>query len=763
MRRLRPRHPANLAADLAPDPAARQLAAGSLASGPTPGSEAASEQRQPRWTGWSAVWRSWRLPLPGRLSSLDDRAAGDRDEHQPGHGRRQGTTPLRAREAELAAYARWRTGETIKVTFGITVQAGWAEDIQLSRPAPAQGYEAGFAAAELELEHLLMHHRHGWREAALLWHVLAQPAEPIPLPWAPWDNAGLRGTVMRLALSHAVPALTLPRGVDAWRQRWRDASRWIAAAWADGAHRELELAERPGLADRLPLPVLQRQPGRQRGPSLSSRPGTWSSVLYGLATRDDAMAGALPASAQAAVDRLVRVEAADLSGHIAGVLHLTEVLAQANALPASHTQRPAWLYPTWGRWRAQAQLREALDRLLRSPATSGLVTATTAARTGNHALRSPPALSRPGDSGLEARRPRPEEFEADTAGRQGSSHRKLSSWPDPETLPDGNTDGGRPLSLEQQQPGQAQPGHEQPEEELPEVTRSDPAGGRPHTQTVSSSARRGAGPGVLGALQLVHASAEDRAAYWQLRGALAPEIAQLIARLQAVHEATDWRPPQRFQRAGRLDRHRLPGALAGREDVFVRHVQQPTEARALCLLLDCSASMAPHAEQLRLAAILVETAAAAFKTRVSAFTLGAAWERMEPETQGAPLLALGRELHPHGGTPFGPAVAAAAGWLERQPFRHKQLWVLSDGQWSARDQAESAWQAELLRDTVVWVLDEHAPPPPTPAMCILAAPTLASLVKLAPDYFWTASATTSGTARSPAALAAMRFAATDAK
>ena len=197
----------------------------------------------------------------------------------------------------------------------------------------------------------------------------------------------------------------------------------------------------------------------------------------------------------------------------------------------------------------------------------------------------------------------------------------------------------------------------------------------------------GSGPGALGALKVVAPSPEDRAAYWQLRGALAPEIERLIERLQAAGDRYYEATPRRFQRAGRLDRNRLPAALAGREAVFARFVHRPAPANALCLLLDCSASMAPYAEQLREASILIESAATAVGARVSAFTFGAAWERLEPPAEGAPLVALGRELRPHGGTPFGPAVAAAAAWLGRQPYARRRLWVLSDGQWSARDRA----------------------------------------------------------------------------
>jgi hypothetical protein len=246
----------------------------------------------------------------------------------------------------------------------------------------------------------------------------------------------------------------------------------------------------------------------------------------------------------------------------------------------------------------------------------------------------------------------------------------------------------------------------------------------------------GAGPGALGALHLVEATPADRTAYWQLRGALAPEIERLIERLLAASDRSSASVPRRFQRAGRLDRNRLPAAVAGREAVFTRFVHEPQPATAFCLLLDCSASMVPYAEQLREVAILLESATAALGAQVTAFTFGATWERMQPPAVGAPLVALGRELRPRGGTPFGPALQAAAAWLNHQPYKEKRLWVFSDGRWSARDRVDVAWRADLLRDVVVWVLTDDPPVPPSPAMRIVAAPLLADLVELAPAHYW---------------------------
>jgi hypothetical protein len=250
---------------------------------------------------------------------------------------------------------------------------------------------------------------------------------------------------------------------------------------------------------------------------------------------------------------------------------------------------------------------------------------------------------------------------------------------------------------------------------------------------------------------VVRAQPADRAAYWQLRGALAPEIERLTEGLREASGEYFHSVPRRFQRAGRLDRGRLPAAVAGREAVFVRVQPRPLPEHALCLLLDCSASMTVRAEELRQAAIVVEAAAAAVGARVSAFTFGAAWERLEPPAAGAPLVALGRELRPQGGTPFGPAVAAAAAWLGRQPYTRRRLWVFSDGRWSARDRAGlpggAVGRPDLLRDVLVWVLGAGsggagagAPAfvSPSPYLNVAVVDSLADLVRQAPARYWPA-------------------------
>jgi Mg-chelatase subunit ChlD len=117
---------------------------------------------------------------------------------------------------------------------------------------------------------------------------------------------------------------------------------------------------------------------------------------------------------------------------------------------------------------------------------------------------------------------------------------------------------------------------------------------------------------------------------------------------------------------------------------------------------------------------------------------------MEAPAVGGPLVALGRELRPRGGTPFGPALQAAATWLNYQPYEEKRLWVFSDGRWSAADRADLAWRAHLQHNVVVWVLDEEVPESPAVAMPIIAAPALADLVELAPATYWAGARPTAG-------------------
>ncbi|HEX2517298.1 MAG TPA: hypothetical protein VH257_21525, partial [Chloroflexota bacterium] len=184
-----------------------------------------------------------------------------------------GEARLESWEAELTAYARWRTANpALKVRFGLATGTTWGEEVVLARPGRRLAPEAALAQAECELEHLLAHHRYGWRELALLWQVWAEPSAAIVLPWAPWDAVPLPPSVVRQVLAAAHPALRLPPGWEGAGARQRGAAVWLAGAWADGRHRALAVAERPGLAQRLPLPE-----GVGRG-------GLWGAVLGRLAT-----------------------------------------------------------------------------------------------------------------------------------------------------------------------------------------------------------------------------------------------------------------------------------------------------------------------------------------------------------------------------------------------------------------------------------------------------------------------------------------------
>ncbi|HVG96262.1 MAG TPA: VWA domain-containing protein, partial [Chloroflexota bacterium] len=658
------------------------------------------------------------------LDRLPWRRRPVRDPGEPLHG----TAPYAAWEAELTAYARWRTGAgDLKVAFGLCTETGWTEEVRLARPT-SRDPRVAFAGAELELEHLLAHYRHGWREVVLGFRAWSQPGEPVLLPWPPWDAISLPPAVVRLAVAEAVPALALPAPAEAWPVRFRTAAAWLVAAWADGRHRALEVAVRPGLAERLPAPpALAAASPAGRAPRLDRR-GAWQTLLTRLATPEAPAPEWLPAAvgdpAAAAVERLLGIGPDDLRPLVEDVLAAVEAMRARNGVPPGPEQHPAWLRRDWGRWRRAAALQAALDHLARSPTSVAVAVATAAGRP--HAL--PGGSAAAGGPALrvkDARGARAPDAGPASASRPGAESGDAAAPPTPE-------EGSGPPETPPRGWGLNQ------EHALPEA---GPAGAGGHVperegQGAGGRATGGSGPGALGGLRVVTPTPDDRAAYWQLRGALAPEIERLIERLRAASDAYYSSAPRRFQRNGRLDRNRLAAALAGREAVFSRFVHEPEPANALCLLLDCSASMAPYAEQLREAAILVESAATAVGARVSAFTFGATWERLEPPAEGAPLVALGRELHPHGGTPFGPAVAGAAEWLARQPYAPRRLWVFSDGQWSARDRAGTAWRPDLLKDVLVWVFAPEAPEPPTPAMRIVAARTLPDLIRLAPGYFW---------------------------
>src|SRR5438093_7516221 len=164
-----------------------------------------------------------------------------------------GHHPYASWEAELSAYARLRAGAPLQVTFGLSTTAEWADKVHLARPRASLAAGEAFRQAELELEHLLMHYRQGTREIALYWHTWRHPGEPVRLPWPPWDQVDLPGRLARQALLEGIPGLAVPSGAEAWPERQRNAALWIASAWLDGLHRAREIAERPGMVDRLPL------------------------------------------------------------------------------------------------------------------------------------------------------------------------------------------------------------------------------------------------------------------------------------------------------------------------------------------------------------------------------------------------------------------------------------------------------------------------------------------------------------------------------
>src|SRR5581483_1434459 len=407
---------------------------------------------------------------------------------------------------------RWRTGMALTVTFALATEAGWDESIHLARaPAHADPVEA-FAAAELELEHLLVHHRQGEREAALLWHAWARPSESITLPWPPWDHVALPAAVVREALALAVPGLALPKDAGAWPARRREAARWLAAALADHAHRVPEIEARPGLAERLPLPERSAAPSRGVPP--------WEAVLVALARGTPAGEG-VPDRLRPLVACLLEAREAAPAAYVAAVLALAGELARLGLLPPAHQQRPRWLRPMWGRWRHAAALQAALGSLARSPTSPLIAAATAAGRLGAGRPVSPTG-GMGGAPGAER---------GAVSGQVSSANgpvraRDPEAWGLQEPPP---SDGRQPPSGMTPAPAGTQEGH-----------------GRP---TAGGAGAVGAGAGALGALRIVVPQAEDRAAYWQLRAALAPEIERLAERLREAAGQHHSTAPRRFQRA----------------------------------------------------------------------------------------------------------------------------------------------------------------------------------------------------------------------
>src|SRR5688500_13938995 len=143
-----------------------------------------------------------------------------------------GHLPFGAWEAELTAYAQLRAGTRVVVKFGHSGEMTWGEEVHLHRPRSVSSADEALRAAELELEHALMHYRHGWREEGLLWHCWAYPTEEVVLPWPPWDHVPLAAPFVRSALEKAIPGLALGEAAVLTRDRARHASRWLAAAAA---------------------------------------------------------------------------------------------------------------------------------------------------------------------------------------------------------------------------------------------------------------------------------------------------------------------------------------------------------------------------------------------------------------------------------------------------------------------------------------------------------------------------------------------------
>ena len=498
--------------------------------------------------------RRLRLPQLPRLPRLPWPARRGAGPGSPGEVL-SGTAPYAAWEAELTAYARWRSGsKDLSVTFGLGTETGWTEAVRLARPA-SRDPRVAFQGAELELEHLLAHYRHGWREAVLVFHAWSQPGEPVSLPWPPWDQVSLPTAVVRQAVGEAIPALALPPEAETWSVRHRTAAAWMVAAWADGLHRALEVAERPGMAERLlvPAPGLassqrrqDRAPGGLAGGPVppGHAPGAGpGGAAGGPGGARHGGAGGIAAPGPG------RPPGARLRGPGRG-----REPAPAKRRPAGTGAAPALAAPGLGALapgprparRARPPGPLAVQRRHGRSHLGGADARLAPGRTAR-----PPGPPWPCAAPPRARR-RPREGKRRGAGsgqRKGLKVRPPEeSWAPPQdpALPDA---------------GPAAPGGEGGEREGSERD------GAPSGGPSAGQAGGGSGPGVLGALKVVAPSQEDRAAYWQLRGALAPEIERLIERLNAAgdryYEASAPALPAR-----RADRpqptRRRPGRAGGR-------------------------------------------------------------------------------------------------------------------------------------------------------------------------------------------------------
>ena len=230
--------------------------------------------------------------------------------------------------------------------------------MRLARPA-SRDPRVAFSGAELELEHLLAHYRHGWREAVLAFHAWSQPGEPVSLPWPPWDQVSLRRRWCARRWARPSRPWPCPRGRDVVGAPPHGGG-LDGAAWADGLHRALEVAERPGMAERLPVAPAPGGSPLLKGARIERR-GAWEGALYRLATPQEpapeGLREALGERASAGLEGLLRLGPDDLQALVSGALDVVDSLRQRNGVPPGPEQHPRWLRRDWGRWRRAAALR----------------------------------------------------------------------------------------------------------------------------------------------------------------------------------------------------------------------------------------------------------------------------------------------------------------------------------------------------------------------------------------------------------------------
>ena len=300
----------------------------------------------------------------------------------------------------------------------------------------------------------------------------------------------------------------------------------MVAAWADGLHRALEVAERPGMAERLPELPLPREARLVLKGARIERRGAWEGALYRLATpQEPAPEGLREALGERASGgwRGCCAWAPTISRRSsAGPWTWWTACASATPSRRDRSSTRRWLRRDWGRWRRAAApcaprsttwpaRRPASPWPWPPPRGRAARLAPRGERRAVRGHRGPaPDHHRavPGRGGDEAGR-------GERAQDGPEDRRPAEDWAPPPrpALPDA---------------GPAAPGGEGGQREGSERD------GAPSGGPSGGQAGGGSGPGALGALKVVAPSPEDRAAYWQLRGALAPEIERLIERLQAA-------------------------------------------------------------------------------------------------------------------------------------------------------------------------------------------------------------------------------------